>query len=74
LDKLLIQGPTTLSGDVEISGAKNAALPILMCSLLSSDVLELSNLPDLHDIKTTKKLLQAMGVEITDGKNTILKQ
>jgi len=72
LDKLLIQGPTTLSGDVEISGAKNAALPILMCSLLSSDVLELSNLPDLHDIKTTKKLLQAMGVEITDGKNTVL--
>ena len=72
MDKLLIQGPTTLSGDVEISGAKNAALPILMCSLLSSDVLELSNLPDLHDIKTTKKLLQAMGVEITDGKDTVL--
>jgi|TARA_B110000305_G_scaffold8548_1_gene8363 UDP-N-acetylglucosamine 1-carboxyvinyltransferase len=72
LDKLLIQGQTTLFGNVDISGAKNAALPILMCSLLSGDSIELSNLPDLHDIKTTKKLLQAIGVEISEAKDSVL--
>ena len=72
MDKLLIQGQTTLFGNVDISGAKNAALPILMCSLLSGDSIELSNLPDLHDIKTTKKLLQAIGVEISEAKDSVL--
>tara|TARA_B110000259_G_scaffold109501_1_gene125250 strand:+ start:2661 stop:3893 length:1233 start_codon:yes stop_codon:yes gene_type:complete len=53
-----------LYGDVYISGAKNAALPILIASLLTKEELYLKNVPNLFDIKTTEKLLTVMGVEI----------
>jgi len=65
LDKLIINGQRELYGDVHISGAKNAALPILIASLLSEEELKLKNVPDLFDIKTTEKLLYALGVEIS---------
>jgi UDP-N-acetylglucosamine 1-carboxyvinyltransferase len=65
LDKLIINGQKKLNGDVHISGAKNAALPILIASLLSKEELKLRNVPNLFDIKTTEKLLSAMGVEIS---------
>jgi len=64
LDRLIIQGQRKLFGDVLISGAKNAALPILISSLLSSEKLVLTNVPKLFDIKTTEKLLHFLGVEI----------
>jgi UDP-N-acetylglucosamine 1-carboxyvinyltransferase len=64
LDKLIINGQKKLNGDVYISGAKNAALPILIASLLSKEELKLKNVPNLFDIKTTEKLLCTMGVEI----------
>ena len=68
MDKLLIQGGTPLSGEVAISGAKNAALPILCASLLSSEPLHLSNVPHLNDISTMLRLIAQMGVEVTmDG-------
>ncbi|MFZ1546503.1 MAG: UDP-N-acetylglucosamine 1-carboxyvinyltransferase [Candidatus Nitrotoga sp.] len=63
MQKLVIQGGTPLRGEVRISGAKNAALPMMCASLLTSDVLQLSNMPDLHDIATMRKLLEQMGVK-----------
>ncbi|MDA9210654.1 UDP-N-acetylglucosamine 1-carboxyvinyltransferase [Methylophilaceae bacterium] len=64
MDKLIINGQRKLYGDVYISGAKNAALPILIASLLSKEALKLKNVPNLFDINTTEKLLFSMGVEI----------
>ena len=65
MQKLAIQGGNRLNGEVRISGAKNAALPILCASLLSSDTLQLGNVPELNDITTMRKLLEQMGVVIT---------
>jgi UDP-N-acetylglucosamine 1-carboxyvinyltransferase len=62
MQKLAIQGGNPLRGEVRISGAKNAALPIMCASLLTADILRLTNLPDLHDVGTMRKLLQQMGV------------
>jgi len=64
MQKLAIQGGVPLHGDVRISGAKNAALPILCASLLTGDSLQLGNVPDLNDVATMRKLLQQMGVAI----------
>lgn len=65
MDKLIIQGGNRLSGEVTISGAKNAALPILCASLLAETPLKLSSVAALKDIDTTLKLLSMMGVKIT---------
>ncbi|MEI7842913.1 MAG: UDP-N-acetylglucosamine 1-carboxyvinyltransferase [Gallionellaceae bacterium] len=62
MQKLAIQGGNALRGEVQISGAKNAALPIMCASLLSAEPLALSNVPDLHDVITMRKLLEQMGV------------
>jgi len=69
VDKIVIQGGKPLCGDVQISGAKNAALPILASALLTSGENTFHNIPDLVDIKTIKKLLKSMGVRI-DGNET----
>jgi UDP-N-acetylglucosamine 1-carboxyvinyltransferase len=65
LDKLLITGGNRLHGEVTISGAKNAALPILCASLLAETPLHLSSVAALKDIDTTIKLLDTMGVKIS---------
>ncbi|MBV4367066.1 UDP-N-acetylglucosamine 1-carboxyvinyltransferase [Erwinia sp. BNK-24-b] len=65
MDKFRVQGPTRLSGEVTISGAKNAALPILFAALLASDPVEIQNVPKLKDIDTTMKLLSQLGVKAT---------
>ncbi len=65
MDKLLIKGGLPLSGEVAISGAKNAALPILCASLLSAEPLHLTNVPHLNDISTMLRLLGEMGVGVT---------
>jgi UDP-N-acetylglucosamine 1-carboxyvinyltransferase len=68
VDKLIITGGTPLNGEVAISGAKNAALPILCASLLTAEPLHLANLPHLNDISTMLRLLAQMGVGVTlDG-------
>ena len=68
MDKLLIQGGAALSGEVVISGAKNAALPILCASLLTADPLHFTNVPHLNDISTMLRLLGDMGIKVTmDG-------
>ncbi|HEC26513.1 MAG TPA: UDP-N-acetylglucosamine 1-carboxyvinyltransferase [Gammaproteobacteria bacterium] len=64
MDKLIITGGRTLSGDVRISGAKNAALPVLMAALLTKEPLRVRNVPHLHDITTTMELLGRMGVSL----------
>ena len=64
MDKLVIQGGARLQGDVRISGAKNAALPILCAGLLAEAPLRLGNVPHLEDVNTTLKLLQHLGVRI----------
>jgi UDP-N-acetylglucosamine 1-carboxyvinyltransferase len=65
LDRLLIKGGTRLEGDVTISGAKNAALPILAGTLLASEPVTIANVPQLNDVATMLTLLQSMGVEVT---------
>ncbi len=65
MDKLVIQGGTPLTGEVRISGAKNATLPILCAALLTRDTLRLQNVPHLHDVTTMLGLLAQMGVEIS---------
>lgn len=64
MEKFRVQGPTRLEGEVFISGAKNAALPILFSALLSQEPVKLKNVPDLRDIDTTIKLLSQLGVNI----------
>jgi len=65
LDKLLIDGGARLTGKVAISGAKNAALPILAGTLLATEPVTVRNVPHLKDVTTTISLLQMMGVQIT---------
>ncbi|MDC7689839.1 UDP-N-acetylglucosamine 1-carboxyvinyltransferase [Vogesella indigofera] len=65
MEKLVIQGGNgPLNGEIRVSGAKNAALPILCAGLLTADTLKLTNVPMLRDVATTQKLLQGMGVRV----------
>jgi len=64
VDKLLIQGGVPLKGEVAMSGAKNAALPILCAALLTAEPLDLMNVPHLNDISTMLRLLGEMGVTV----------
>ena len=63
MDKIRVRGGSVLAGTVEISGAKNAALPDMVASLLTADAVHLRNLPYVRDILTTRRLLSEMGVE-----------
>ena len=64
MDKFAVSGGAALDGEVAISGAKNAALPILAASLLSAEPLRLANLPDLKDVHTMLHLLEILGAEV----------
>ena len=64
MDKLLITGGRPLAGEVRVSGAKNAALPIMCAALLTDQPLVLDNVPRLMDVRTMAKLLAQMGVEV----------
>src|SRR5688572_2804761 len=69
MDKLLIEGGVPLNGEVEVSGAKNAALPILAASLLTQESLTITNVPHLQDVTTMLNLLAQMGVAISMDEN-----
>jgi UDP-N-acetylglucosamine 1-carboxyvinyltransferase len=69
LDKLLIQGGVPLAGEIRVSGAKNAALPVLCASLLTADTLHVTNIPQLRDVSTMLRLIRQMGVEFVIGDN-----
>jgi UDP-N-acetylglucosamine 1-carboxyvinyltransferase len=72
MDKLIVSGGHPLHGSIRISGAKNAALPVLIASLLTDEALRISNIPHLHDITTTMELLGELGVElVVDEKMTV---
>jgi UDP-N-acetylglucosamine 1-carboxyvinyltransferase len=77
MDRFKILGGEPLHGEVTVSGAKNAALPILCASLLTAEPLELSNVPKLRDVGTMKRLLAQMGTRIetcrvqSDGQETL---
>ena len=64
MDKLIITGGVPLEGEVRISGAKNAALPILAATLLADGPVTVGNIPHLHDVTTTMELLGRMGVKL----------
>jgi UDP-N-acetylglucosamine 1-carboxyvinyltransferase len=64
MDKLVIRGGTTLQGEIRISGAKNAVLPIMAATLLADSPVRVSNVPHLHDVTTTMELLGRMGAEL----------
>ncbi len=66
MDAIAIQGGTPLRGEIQISGAKNAALPLMIAALLSPEPLTLARVPDLADIATLKELLAHHGVQQTD--------
>ena len=72
MNKLIIQGGTPLNGDVRISGAKNAVLPILAATLLADGVAIIDNVPHLHDVTTTVELLGCMGVQVVMGEKLSL--
>ena len=65
MDKLIITGGAALEGEIAISGAKNATLPILAATLLADGPMVIGNVPHLHDVTTTMELLGRMGVELT---------
>ncbi|MGB8432742.1 MAG: UDP-N-acetylglucosamine 1-carboxyvinyltransferase [Burkholderiales bacterium] len=65
MDRLLIQGGVPLAGEVRVSGAKNAALPLMCAALLTDQPLRLSNVPHLRDVTTMLSLLTRMGVEVS---------
>ena len=68
MQKLIIHGGTPISGEVQISGAKNAALPILCASLLTRETLRIKNVPYLNDITTMLSLLEQMGISVSIDK------
>jgi UDP-N-acetylglucosamine 1-carboxyvinyltransferase len=71
MQKIIVQGGVPLHGEVRISGAKNAVLPILCAGLLTDDVLSVRNVPRLHDVKTTLRLLAELGagIDVDDAFN-----
>ncbi|WEN41085.1 UDP-N-acetylglucosamine 1-carboxyvinyltransferase [Thauera sp. GDN1] len=71
MDKLLIEGGARLSGEIAISGAKNAALPILCAALLTAETVTFTNVPQLNDIGTLLELLGQMGVKVARDGDTV---
>lgn len=72
MEKFRVHGSGPLQGEVTISGAKNAALPILFASILSEGLVEVSNVPALRDIDTSMELLKRLGAEVSREDETIL--
>ena len=64
MDKIIIQGGKSLTGEVTVSGSKNAALPVLVSSLLTAEPCAYEGIPRLADIRTTLKLLSGLGVKV----------
>jgi len=71
MSKFIIKGPASLSGEIDVKGAKNAALKIIPAAILSSETIKISNLPDIEDINKALKLLSSLGAKINRGKNKV---
>ncbi len=72
MDKIVINGGKKLKGQVKISGAKNAALPIMAATLLASGKFEMHNVPDLRDVKTMAHLLRIIGAQVDFANNSLI--
>src|SRR5437868_68275 len=72
MDKLVVEGGKALRGEVRVSGAKNAALPILCAALLTEEPLTVANLPQLNDVRTMRALLSQMGVKSQSADGAIV--
>lgn len=72
MDKLIIEGGHRLDGEVETAGAKNAVLPVLAASLLSSETLRIENVPQLSDVETMRRVLGELGCETSRGDDGVL--
>ena len=72
MQKFRVYGQSCLKGTVEISGAKNAALPILFAAILATEPVTLTNVPDLKDIETTLKILRQLGVVVTRNEQGVV--
>ena len=72
MDKLIVMGGNALRGEIKISGAKNAALPVLVASLLTNETVSIGNVPHLQDITTTMELLGRMGVRLVVGDKMVI--
>ena len=70
-DFLTIQGGARLQGEVVAAGAKNAALPLLITTLLTAEKCKFTNVPDLQDVSITLKLLEHFGALVERGKNSV---
>src|SRR5688572_7754077 len=70
MQKIVVEGGAALNGEVQISGAKNAVLPILCATLLADGPVAISNVPHLHDVVTTARLLGELGAGITVDEGT----
>src|SRR3546814_6442007 len=64
MQKIIVSGGIALEGGVAVSGAKNAVLPILCATLLADEPVSIANVPDLHDVKTTLRLLAELGAGV----------
>ncbi|MBN2493572.1 MAG: UDP-N-acetylglucosamine 1-carboxyvinyltransferase [Deltaproteobacteria bacterium] len=71
MQKIVIRGGCKLDGEVEVSGAKNAALPLLIASILARGEHEIGNVPDLVDVATTCKLLEGLGAEVERSRSRV---
>ena len=71
MDRIVIKGGVPLVGDIKISGSKNAALPIIVCSLLTSDKLKIKNVPNLVDIFSMLELLKSLNSEVRFKENIL---
>jgi len=72
MEKLIVEGGNTLKGTIEISGAKNAALPIMAASLLTDDTCVINNVPSLRDVDTMIKILRALDTKVEKKKGKII--
>ena len=72
MEKIYIEGGVSLKGTVKISGAKNAALPVIASCLLAGGDNKIHNVPDLRDIQTIKKIMEGMGVAFSDEKDHLI--
>jgi UDP-N-acetylglucosamine 1-carboxyvinyltransferase len=72
MQKIVVEGGTPLNGEVRISGAKNAVLPILCATLLADGPVTLRNVPRLHDVRTTERLLAELGAGVTDAREGVV--
>ena len=71
MKSFVIKGGTRLEGEVKISGSKNASLPIIAATILSGKKSKISNVPDIHDIQVTLKILKYLGCEVSKKNDKI---